>query len=370
MREAITCLAQAEGLPAHAASIQARFTGATPLSDPIATPILLHANEYPNGPPQRVQVALREAITHANRYPDPTQQRLRAALAHFAGVDAHQVIAGNGSDEILHLIAHTLLASGDDVLFCEPTFGMLRTESEQAGATVINVPLDANFLIDRAALLAAITPRTKLVWLCSPNNPTGTPSDLDVVPALLDRGLWVVVDEAYYPFGVVTAVPLLAGAERLIITRSLSKIGALAGLRLGYALAQPEVIARLDSRRQIYNVNGLAEAAALALLDDLAWFTATTARIVVERERLATRLRALPGVHVWPSVANFLLVRFPLPDAAPLHAELATRGIIVRHFPTERLRDSLRISVGTPEENDHLAHTVSALLARIPQESR
>ncbi len=207
----VECLAIAEGLPAHAASVAARFApGVTLPNAQSQTPLRLHANEAPWGPPPQVLAAIAAAARQANHYPDAEQRDLRQALARLNGVTPEQILAGNGSDEILHLIALAFLQPGDAAVTCEPTFGMYRLETERRGATVIDVPLDAHFLIDRAALLAAITPATRLVWLCSPNNPTGTPCDLEVIPELLARGLWVVADEAYFPFGNVTALPYLA----------------------------------------------------------------------------------------------------------------------------------------------------------------
>nr|MBA3826988.1 aminotransferase class I/II-fold pyridoxal phosphate-dependent enzyme [Ktedonobacterales bacterium] len=184
------------------------------------------------------------------------------------------------------------------------------------------------------------------------------------------RGLWVIVDEAYYPFGAATALGMLPGCERLIITRTLSKSGALAGLRLGYAIAAPAVIARLDALRMPYNVNALATAAALALLEEPAWLTERVAEISAERERVAGRLAELDGVRVWLAVANFLLVELPVPDAAAIGVAMAERGVLVRHYPHPRLRRCLRITIGRAAENDRMRATLVAALAGARTEVR
>lgn len=388
LRATIECLAMTEGLPAHAASVRARFAAAgvrpgeaepsplqmgMPLSSPnVRAPIRLNANENPYGASPRAREVVAAMAAHAGRYPDMQQRDLRAGLADYLGVEAANIIAGNGSDELIHLLTQAELGPDDEVIICEPTFSIYRFEAVLAGATIIDVPLDADFRFDLPAVLAAITPRTRLIWVCSPNNPTGTPFDLELLPALLAAGPRVVVDEAYYPFSDATALPLLqtllhddpARAERLVIMRTMSKIAGLAGLRIGYGIAAPGVIQRLDRRRHPFNVNAIAEAAALATLEDAAWMAQIKTAIARERERLAAKLQATLAVQVWPSEANFLLVGLPVADAGPVQRALAARGVLVRHLAQDRIRHCLRVTVGTPHEDDAF---VAALATVAPE---
>ncbi len=408
LRPTIVCLAETEGLPAHAASIHARFAdsadahGTGPsgqeavfLSSPGADPPLrLNANENPYPVAPQVRTAMYAAAARVNRYPDAGQRHLRQQLAAALGCTPAMVIAGNGSDELLHLITLDRLGPGDEVIICEPTFGIYRFEANLAGATIVDVPLDADFQVDLPAILAAVTPRTKLIWICSPNNPTGTPVDLSILPALLAAGPLIVVDEAYYLIdapmsagasGDTTVLPLLlqqpltygrgpsdpigrtmrvddpVACARLVVVRTLSKIAGLAGLRFGYAIADPTVIARLDARRHPFNVNAIAEAAALATLSDTVggfgqtapagWVAQIRTALTEERTRLADTMRAWPGVKVYPSATNFLLVELPVEDASGIVRTLASRGVLVRHYPQPRLRRCLRVTVGTYAEN-------------------
>ena len=228
---------------------------------------------------------------------------------------------------------------------------------------MIDVPLRADFALDDVALLQAITPRTKLIWLCSPNNPTGTTPDLAILPALLERGPLVVVDEAYRQPDSPSVVPLLPTSPRLIVTQTLSKVAGLAGLRLGYAICNPAVVALLDAQRLPYNVNAVAEAAALATLEDAAWIVATWRLVLAEREKLAARLRLFDGVRVWPSAANFLLVELPGREAQPICAALARQGVLVRDFTNSRLRGCFRVTIGLPQENDAFIAALAGVLA-------
>ncbi len=417
LRSTIVCLAETEGLPAHAASISARFTdvdGTSPsegtgpsgqqagfISSPgayepqrVDPPVRLNANENPYAVAPQVRTAMYAAAAQVNRYPDAGQRQLRQQLSNALGCTPEMVIAGNGSDELLHLITLDRLGPGDEVIICEPTFGIYRFEASLAGATIVDVPLDADFQVDLSAVLAAVTPRTKLIWICSPNNPTGTPVDLSILPALLAAGPLIVVDEAYYLIddpmsadasGDTTVMPLLlhqpltygrspsdptgrtvrvddpVACARLVVVRTLSKIAGLAGLRFGYAVADPTVISRLDARRHPFNVNAIAEAAALATLsDDVGgfgqaspggWVSQIRKALIEERTRLADTMGSWPGIKVYPSATNFLLVELPVEDASGIVRTLAARGILVRHYPQPRLRRCLRVTVGTYAEN-------------------
>jgi histidinol-phosphate aminotransferase len=321
--------------------------------------VLLNANESPWPA---------SAASGLNRYPDPQPAALVARLAQLYAVDSAQVLIGRGSDEAIDLLVRAFCAAGRDAIaICPPTFGMYAVSARIQGAGVIEVPLTRDFELDVDALLAAVTPQTKLVFLCSPNNPTGGVVPYEVVArivaALSGRAL-VVVDEAYAEFaGGTSATALLPHSANVAILRTLSKAYALAGARVGALIASTDVIALLRRIQAPYPLPQPCVEAALAALtpaarEEAAAHVATSVR---ERGRLAPLLAALPDVRaVLPSAANFLCVRFD--DAALTYRRLLDRGIVVRDVGAyPGLANCLRISIGTPQEN---AILLSALQAR------
>lgn len=319
--------------------------------------VLLNANESPW--PARAAAGL-------NRYPDPQPAELVARLATVYCVDIAQVLVGRGSDEAIDLLIRAFCTAGEDALaICPPTFGMYAVCAHIQNARVIELPLTREFDVDADALLGAVTPKTKLVFLCSPNNPTGGVVPLSVIAriaaALTDRVL-VVVDEAYVEFaGTVSAVSLLPHFANIAILRTLSKAYALAGARIGALIAPADVIALLRRIQAPYPLPIPCVEAALAALSPTGRAEAHThvAAIVREREHLAPALAALPQVRaVLPSAANFLCVRFT--DAAATYRSLLDLGIVVRDISSyPGLTNCLRISVGTPQENTHLLSALS-----------
>ena len=321
--------------------------------------VLLNANESPW--PATAAAGL-------NRYPDPQPAALVARLAQLYRVEPAQLLIGRGSDEAIDLLVRAFCAAGKDAIaICPPTFGMYAVSARIQGAGVIQVPLTSTFELDADALLAAVTPQTKLVFLCSPNNPTGSIVPLGVVTRIANeltgRAL-VVVDEAYVEFaGNVSTIWLLPHCTNVAVLRTLSKAYALAGARVGALIAAADVIALLRHIQTPYPLAQPCVQAALAALTPAAREEALmhVAVSVHERERLASLLAALPGVRaVLPSAANFLCVRFD--NAALTYRRLLERGIVVRDVGAyPGLTNCLRISIGTPQEN---AVLVSALSAR------
>jgi histidinol-phosphate aminotransferase len=322
--------------------------------------VLLNANESP--------WPATGAAAGLNRYPDPQPAALVARMAQLYRVDPAQLLVGRGSDEAIDLLVRAFCAADKDAIaICPPTFGMYAVSARIQGAGVIQVPLTRAFEVDADALLAAVTPQTKLVFLCSPNNPTGAVVPLGVVTRiaeeLTDRAL-VVVDEAYAEFaGDASAISLLPHCANVAVLRTLSKAYALAGARIGALIAAPDVIALLRRIQAPYPLPQPCVEAALAALMPAAREEAA-ARVAVsvrERERLARVLALLPGVRaVLPSRANFLCVRFD--HAVLTYRRLLERGIVVRDVGAyPGLANCLRISVGTLQEN---AILVSALGAR------
>lgn len=292
-----------------------------------------------------------------NRYPDPFQRELRSALAQREHHAPDEIFVGVGSDEAIDLLLRVFCEPGTDrVLIPEPTYGMYRVAASIQNAVVDRVLLTDDFQIDRAAVAAALHPDTKLIFVCSPNNPTGNLLHTDDLLWLCRQapGL-VVVDEAYVEFSETASMALhVPSVENLVVLRTLSKAWGLAGIRLGYAIAHPAVIGYLLKVKSPYNINALTARAALDGLRAADAVASMVRRIRFERERVREALEASPLVAaVLPSDANFLAARFH--DAARVRSALAEAGIIVRDRTHEpKLHGCLRITIGTPQENDAL----------------
>ncbi len=320
--------------------------------------IRLDANESPWGLPEAVRQKLGAALAQVplNRYPDGGADAVRDALRTTLGLpDDVALVLGNGSDEILQLVTTAVAEPGAAVLAPDPTFVMYRTYASHARMRYVPVPLRADLTLDVDAMLAAVErERPALVWLASPNNPTGTLFDAADVERIVRAtpGL-AVVDEAYVAYGSSAFLPRVLEFPNLVVVRTLSKVG-MAGMRLGYGIGHPAWIAEIDKLRSPYNVNSLTQAAARVLLAEGALFAQQTAVVRAERERLRDRLAVLPGVHVFPSEANFVVARFP--DAGATFAALRAAGILVKNVSGFHplLANCLRITVGTPTENDAL----------------
>ena len=320
--------------------------------------VKLDAMENPYALPADVRARLDNALAGVaiNRYPDGAADAARAALFRALGIPPAQgVLLGNGSDELIQLITMALARPGATMLSPEPSFIMYRMNALYAGMRFVGVPLDADFRLDRAATLAAIErERPALVYLAYPNNPTGNlfaPGDVEAVLGAT-RGL-VVVDEAYSAFADASFLPRVGEFANLLVLRTLSKIG-MAGIRLGYAVAAPAWITELNKLRQPYNVNALTQAAAVALLADTGWIAEQARAIRSERGRLEAELRRLPGATVFPTQTNFVVVR--VADANGAFEGLKARRILVKnlHGWHPLLANCLRITIGTPKENDML----------------
>ena len=317
--------------------------------------VALNANESPWPPPGDAGAVL-------HRYPDPQPAALVQRLAQIYGVRAEQVLVGRGSDEAIDLLVRTFCRAGvDAVAISPPTFGMYAVCARIQGAAVLEIPLQPeDFTLDADALLARLTPAVKIVFVCSPNNPTGGLMPLATIgqlaEALRGRAL-LIVDEAYIEFAdAPSAATLLDRHEHLGVLRTLSKAWALAGARIGALLAAPEVIALLRRIMPPYPLPTPCVNAALTVLQDGGASLVRERIVTVRRERirLAAALPSLPGVRaVLTSQANFLAVRFA--DAAAVYRDLLAAGIVVRDISRyPGLADALRISIGTSGQNDAL----------------
>ncbi len=317
-----------------------------PLYAPDPTPAFLDLSDNVNlwGVPPAAASALGEPLTaQPSVYPRSNPTELRAALARYAGVTAAEVITGCGSDDVIDGALRAFAAPGEKVAYSAPSFSMLVTFARVNGLEPAPVPFREGGDIDPDALLAQ---RAAITYVCSPNNPTGTGVSEEAIERVVTRaeGL-VLVDEAYGEFSGQSAVPLLGRAPHLLVTRTLSKAFGLAGLRVGYGLAAPEVVQVLEKVRGPYKVNVLGEKAALAALDeDVPWVLKRVEAAVAIRERLRVGLEAL-GFRPLPSSANFLCI--PVPDSPTLGQALLVEGIKVRVLRTlPGIGDAIRVGVG------------------------
>ena len=321
---------------------------------PASDIIKLASNENPLGPSPAALTAMQKAITHLHLYPDGNAFYLKERLAKKLGMEPTNLILGNGSNEIIEFVGHALMGPGVDVVVSQYCFAIYPIIARLFGANPIVVPA-RNYGHDLPAMLAAITPETKVVFVANPNNPTGTLAPREDVLRLVNevpKSVLLVMDEAYIEFldEPVDLLPLIRRGEKpnLLIMRTFSKIFGLAGLRLGYGIAQPELIAALEKVRQPFNINSIAQAGALAALDDAEHVRKTRANNAAGLKFLTEGLKQL-GLELIPSSANFILARAV--DGQRVFNELQKRGVIVRSLGGYQLPEWIRISVGTPEEN-------------------
>jgi len=319
--------------------------------------IFLDANELSLGSP----VAFDGAAL--NRYPDPYQRQLREKLAALERVPADSVFVGVGSDEIIDLLIRLLCEPlKESIAILEPTYGVYRVAADLNAVEVLAIELDDRFQIDLEKTLRAARATTKLIFCCSPNNPTGNLLDRRQILKLCSsfNGV-VVVDEAYIEFSGEASLARDVGArENLAILRTLSKAWGLAGIRLGYTIASPALVSYLLRIKSPYNLSAATSTLALKALEVDGFVGRATECVISERERLKSDLSKLIIVeHIYPSSANFLLARFT--DSERAFAALLEKGIVVRRRSEQRLRDCLRITIGTPEENRLLVKTLSEL---------
>ena len=325
----------------------------------------LGSNENPLGPAPGAMAAVRKALAQTHRYPDPRVGELRAALAQSHAVPADTIVFGNGSHELLMLLAQCFAGPGQAVMYSQYGFAVFAIAAAAAGADTVCVPalprehVHAPLGHDLVAMRAAMRADVRLVYLANPNNPTGSWFGLDELMRFLDavsQDTLVVVDEAYAEYfeheGGESAMSLMSAYPNLIVTRTFSKAHALAGLRIGYLLAHASVTAVLERLRESFNVNLVAQVAALASLEDTAHLTRVLQHNLKERAWLAAEL-ASRGLRCLPSRGNFLLLDAG-PAANDTERRLYARGVIVRPMAGYGLPEFLRISVGLRAENQRL----------------
>lgn len=337
------------------------------LGRPVEQIVKLDANENPYGPPPAVRQALGN-LPFPHIYPDPESRALRKALERFSGVPAEFLIAGAGADELIDLLMRVLLDPGDVILNCPPTFGMYTFDAGLQDARVVNVPRHPDFSLDLRAILQAVElHRPKMLFLATPNNPDGSLPDREVLDALLELPLLVVLDEAYIEFSddalgrTNTRLPEVPARENLVVLRTFSKWAGLAGLRIGYGAFPRWLLPALWKAKQPYNVNHAAAIAAQVALEHAEEIRQVVRSLLQERERLFAALRTFDFLQPYPSQANFILCRVRRHQAKELQHRLAyEHGVLVRYFDKPGLQDCIRISIGRPEDSDRLIEALSS----------
>jgi histidinol-phosphate aminotransferase len=334
------------------------------LGMPLDSILKLDSNENPYGCSFRVQEAL-ATFDRFNYYPDAQARATRERIASYAGAPAERVLVGAGSDELIDLLFIATLDREDEVIIPVPTFGVYKARAELFGGRAVEVPRQTDFELDIDALLAAVTDRTKLIILTSPNNPTGNLASNQHIVQLLQTDALVVVDEAYFEFAGKTALPLTGEFDNLVVLRTFSKWAGLAGMRIGYGVFPADIIAQLWKVKPPFNVNAAGLAAVHASLDDVEYLHTTISRIRAERSRLYRLLRKVEYLSAYPSQGNFILCHVDRGDAHDVHLRLADRGIMVRKYGEPALRDFLRITVGRPEDTDRLMGALQMIGAHV-----
>jgi histidinol-phosphate aminotransferase len=321
---------------------------------PAAQIIKLASNENPLGPSPKAVAAMQQALTQAHLYPDGNAYYLKQKLACILGVTPAHLVLGNGSNELIEFVGHALLGPGTDVIVSQYCFAVYPIVTHLFGANLISVPAK-DHAHDLPAMLHATTPQTRIIFVANPNNPTGTLAARAEVLRLVNEvphDVLLVMDEAYIDFleDPVDLLPLIRNGKmlNLLLLRTFSKIYGLAGLRLGYGIGHPELIEALEKIRQPFNINALAQAAALAALDDADHVRKTRANNAAGLKYLEHEFRQLNLEYV-PSFANFILVR--VGDGMRIFQKLQAEGVIARPMSGYQLPDWIRISVGTPAEN-------------------
>jgi histidinol-phosphate aminotransferase len=327
----------------------------------------LDMNESPYGPSPRTRAALADFV-QTNRYPDFAQSALRSALSEYAGRPIEQIICGAGLDDVFTTLANLMIEPGDEVIISEPTFGVYRPLFSMHGAKVVNVPLTEDFAFQPDRVLAAITDLTKIVIICSPNNPTGNLFPIEAVEQVCASSRCLVaIDEAYAEFADHSHIPLMDRYPNVMILRTMSKWAGLAGMRVGYGLVPEQLVGAVAHVvPPFHNVSLASSEAAIASIEDREFLMDRVANICTARAALFAYLAEIDVLAPLPSVTNFILVKTSYPDARPLVQGIAERGVLIRGYGDSLLRPYFRVSVGLPAENDQFLHALRDAIKEMP----
>jgi len=323
--------------------------------------IKLNGNENPYGPSPKIL----DAITSSDIriYPDPLQRNLREALEKHLNISSDFLIGSAGSDELIDLLFKLFISPRDLIVECDPTFGMYSFCARVAGATVDKIPRKPNFDLDIKAIESASSKNPKIIFVSSPNNPTGNICNIDEIKALVNLNSLVVIDEAYYEFNGFSVANMVPDYDNLVVLRTFSKWAGLAGLRIGYGIMPKNIISHLLNIKSPYNVSTTAEAACIASLKDTEYLLQNVQKIKKSKQYLFDQLNAINGIKPFASGGNFIL--FDLLNslkATQVYNDLRTRGILIRQFNNPRLEKCLRVSVGTDPDNTSFINTLMDIM--------
>jgi len=327
--------------------------------------VKLASNENAFGPSPKALEALKSAIYNVNRYPDSSCYYLRRKLAGILSVDEGNLIFGNGSDELIVLAVRAFLEAGDEVIIADPTFLIYRIASKAAGVKTVLVPLK-NMRYDLEAMASKISPRTRMIFIANPDNPTGTyvtESEVEDFIEKVPEDILLFFDEAYYEYargGDYPDTMRYMGRGNIITTRTFSKIYGLAGLRLGYGVADKKIIDGMNKVREPFNVNLLAQEAALAALDDEEYVRFVREETDKGKKFLYSEFERL-GLEYVPSATNFILVKLGS-NSEKIYQRLLRSGVIVRHMKAWGLGECVRVTIGRDDENRFFIKTLEKIL--------
>jgi histidinol-phosphate aminotransferase len=328
---------------------------------PEAEIIKLNGNENPYGCSPRVNQALAEYKKY-HVYPDSTQRAIRKSLAEYAGTTPDRIVVTGGGDQLLDVIVRLFIDAGDEAIICVPCYEVYRLHTQIAGGNVVRVLRNKDFTVNVNSVLKAITGKTKLVFLCNPNNPTGTIIPQADIIEVLKTGVPVIVDEAYFEFSRLTMLPYIEKYPNLMLLRTFSKWAAMAGFRLGYGIMSHRLADYLYLIKPPFSVSVPALVAFTASMEDKEHLFRTVQKIIDERERVYKEMNSWDSVKPYPSSGNFLFFDVLKGDAAKINQAMEDRGILIRHFNTPGLERGIRMTIGKPEQNDKVLATLKELL--------
>ena len=312
--------------------------------------IKLNANENPYGPSPAARKAI-ESQRWYNYYPGGNYTDLRKALASYIGAAKEQIVIGTGLDEVIDLLLRLTIEPGDEIINCPPTFSMYPLYAKLNRAKIVSIPRKKDYALDMPAMKNAINKKTKVIFVCNPNNPTGKLTPLSDIETLLKTGKLVIVDEAYAEFANQTSFLLLKKYDNLIVLRTFSKWAGLAGLRIGFAVLDPFLAEKFNAIKSPFNVNLAAETAAIATLSDMSFAKQSIKKLISERDRMYKALQKLNGLITYPSKGNFLFFELKNKKYAQLKDVFEQNKCAIRFYDSSLSGQGVRVTVGKPEQN-------------------
>lgn len=329
----------------------------------ISCPIKLDAMENPYDLPDEIKELLKEKIKGFNRYPDPQANELRKMLSSYVGVSKDNILVGNGSDELILYILLTF--KNNQVVYPTPTFSMYKILAQIANSTPLGIPLKDGLELNDEEILKVTKDTASIIFIAYPNNPTGNCFSKEKILRIVEEseGL-IIIDEAYFEFSKETFLSLIDTYDKVIILRTFSKAFGLAGLRIGYLIAQPEVVCELSKIKLPYNLNSFSQTAANVVMEYKSLLQPQINRIIAQRERLYSFFKGVRGLIPYPSDANFILFKTLNIPGHILFSDLVKEGILIRHLTEEGLPNYLRVTVGTEEENNIFMERIESICRR------